>query len=155
MHRTDRWLEIMEFLEGMGGTVHMNLAGLSAALGIHRNGIQRYLSRMEELGVVSTVRQTSAFGQGRDPNRYTLLVSTAAWLETGDQIVKEYNAAKRARRKANDAPRRPERALPAIPEPDAPPTVEEIVLAKADADEELEAGDDLEGWRDLDDLDDD
>lgn len=154
MHQSARWFEIMEFLEGMGGSVSMTLIDLSAALGVPRNGVQRHLARMEEVGVVSIVRQTSAFGQGRDPNRYTLLVSTAVWMDEGDAMVKAATAAKRARKKEKSTRRAPiETVMPAIPEPGAPPTAEELVLAKADADEELAAGGDLEGWGDLDELD--
>jgi len=145
----------MEFLEGMGGEVTMNQAAFSAATGVPAPTLQRYLSKMERYGVTSVVRETPGFGQGRNPNRYTLVISSADWFERGDAIVKAHRAAERERKAAALAAP-VERAIPAVESLPDVPTADELALAKAEADAELEAapGDDLAGWGDPDDGDD-
>lgn len=101
--RTERFMVMLEWFEA-NGPVTMRQRDIAAELGVPYNTFCAHLGRAIELGLIRHVAGTSAWGKGRSPGTYRLVVKPAEWLERREQTIKREQS-KRAteKRKASRA----------------------------------------------------
>lgn len=116
-----RWDHIMQWFDARGGEHQATLADLSFELGIPNRSLRRILVRMADLNVLEVTARWRGFAEGREPNRYRLLVSPQEWRERGQAIVKaREREAQRERRNASRRARYAEKRTPVIGDLTAP-----------------------------------
>lgn len=102
VEQTEHWLELIDWLERHDGRVQIKLDVFAEQIGWVTRTLSRYITRMEQLGVVRVIRTTrnSDWGTGRVPNTYVLQMTADEWVERGPEIRKRWLREQRAKRRA-------------------------------------------------------
>lgn len=93
-----RLLAVLRWLEGRGGTAQVRFDVVAEECGVHRRSLSRMLRWLELYGAIHVDRNTGAdFGTGRNPSRYTQLMSVADYERDAKDIVEAIRASLRSR----------------------------------------------------------
>lgn len=94
-----RLLALLRWLEGRGGEAQVTIDAVAEESGVHRRSVSRMLPWLELYGAIHVNRNTGAdFGTGRNPSRYTQLMSVADYERDAKDIVEAIRATLRPRK---------------------------------------------------------